>query len=58
MNRLWKIKHWIKYTPSIYFFKYIAKLFGLFANITDGFGEWVWGAKRWREIKLENGIDG
>jgi len=51
MNKLWKIKHWLKWKPQIVFFKYMAKFFGFLAEITDKFGYWLYEKEKWETLK-------
>jgi hypothetical protein len=55
MNRLWRIKHWFKYEPSIAFDRFMAKLFHILAELTDRIGRLIcWlGNLDWETIKKE-----
>ena len=51
MNRLWRIKHWLKYEPSIAFDRFMAWLFhGLF-ELTDRLAYLIFGKERWEITK-------
>jgi hypothetical protein len=53
MNKLWRIKQWFKYEPSIFFDKCVAKLFHGLAELTDRLGYLIFGKVRWEKAKRE-----
>jgi hypothetical protein len=52
--KLWKIKHWLKYEPSIFYDRFLVKFFHILAEITDRLGYLLFGAKKWDKLKKEH----
>jgi hypothetical protein len=54
MNRLWRIKHWLRYKPSIVFWGFMAKLFHGLTELNDRLGYLLFGREKWEKLKEEN----
>lgn len=50
---LWRIKHWLQYQPSIFFYNFLSKFFHILYEINDRFGYLLFGQKKWEELKKE-----
>lgn len=51
MNTLWKVKHWLKYKPIIFFYSSMSKIFRFFTEVTDRFGYLLLGREHWEKVK-------
>lgn len=51
---LWRIKHWLQYQPSIFFYRFLAKFSYILYEISDRLGYLLFGKVRWEELKKEN----
>ena len=53
---LWRIKHWFKYEPSIYFNFFLSKFFRVLYEINDRLGYFLFGKEKWEKLKREEGF--
>ena len=52
----WRIQHWIKYEPLIYFYFLLSKFFKFLYEINDRFGYFIFGKEKWEKLKREEGL--
>jgi hypothetical protein len=56
-DKLWKIKHWLKYKPSIYFYSAMAKISHVIVGVIDKLGYLLLGKEKWEKAKKEQEDD-